>query len=263
MSLVPDGIEPVIAWRQWSLPELDQLAAIANPYQWPRKAAPRAVCAAGHNVYTGSLMTYGGKSHGLTPDEHCMCGYWALKQMPEQSYAVVGTVKLWGRVVEGADGYKAQYAYPDQLYLIDQPHWEKEPLWHRTGRARILGDAYGVQCTLISLEAYQQMRSLETGEQPADPVEAARASNISMFTTNTTATTANTNASSLAPSVKITGNTMNPSDFAKHYFQESEESIDEEPEPHDPLRGRRHLLYAVTSANLAACALNLFLATTH
>lgn len=31
---------------------------------------------------------------------------------------VVGTVKLWGRMFEGPQGWQAEYAYPDELFVL-------------------------------------------------------------------------------------------------------------------------------------------------
>jgi hypothetical protein len=53
------------------------------------------------------------------PDEYCTCGIYALKSRAAivcSPYAreadAVGAVSLWGKIVPGEDGYRAQYAYP-------------------------------------------------------------------------------------------------------------------------------------------------------
>jgi len=53
------------------------------------------------------------------PDESCTCGIYALKSRTAivcSPYAreadAVGAVSLWGKIVPGEDGYRAQYAYP-------------------------------------------------------------------------------------------------------------------------------------------------------
>lgn len=37
---------------------------------------------------------------------------------PQESWLVVGSVSLWGKVIEGTWGYRAQHAYPEMLWLL-------------------------------------------------------------------------------------------------------------------------------------------------
>jgi hypothetical protein len=65
------------------------------------------------------------------PDEACRCGIYGLNEPPpglEPGYwpravradSVLGRVKLWGRIVQGTEGARAQYAYPSALYVTDK-----------------------------------------------------------------------------------------------------------------------------------------------
>jgi hypothetical protein len=58
-----------------------------------------------------------------TPDEACTCGIYALRSkeaLLESSYYLnneaVGSVALWGKIIPGEDGFRAQYAYPIAIY---------------------------------------------------------------------------------------------------------------------------------------------------
>lgn len=60
------------------------------------------------------------------PGEGCTCGIYAasdLNQCPQAD--VWGKVKLWGKVIPGERGYRAEYAYPSELHvpavLADDP----------------------------------------------------------------------------------------------------------------------------------------------
>jgi hypothetical protein len=57
------------------------------------------------------------------PEEGCTCGIYALRgrsSLVSSPYAnsadAIGAVSLWGKVIPGQDGFRAQYAYPLQLF---------------------------------------------------------------------------------------------------------------------------------------------------
>jgi hypothetical protein len=82
------------------------------------------------------------------PDPSCRCGVYGFKQLawveqpllqaladliqeysrsftgrsrfrlPQEGWLAVGSVLLWGKVIEGAYGYRAQYAYPETIWLL-------------------------------------------------------------------------------------------------------------------------------------------------
>ena len=82
------------------------------------------------------------------PDPRCRCGVYGLKDLawveqpllylladelqrfsrtftgrsrvsgPQSNWLVAGSVSMWGRVIEGEYGYRAQYAYPETLWLL-------------------------------------------------------------------------------------------------------------------------------------------------
>ena len=53
------------------------------------------------------------------------CGIYAMKSRDDldpnrESDVVIGTVALWGRVIEHAKGYRAKFAYPIMLDLRER-----------------------------------------------------------------------------------------------------------------------------------------------
>jgi hypothetical protein len=57
------------------------------------------------------------------PSESCQCGIYALRDRARlycspyyRQAEVVGAVSLWGKIIPGEDGYRAQFAYPLVLY---------------------------------------------------------------------------------------------------------------------------------------------------
>jgi hypothetical protein len=66
------------------------------------------------------------RRHGRhrAPDEQCSCGIYAVMSSDalgtvRTGVSVVGSVALWGRVVEGPNGFRGERAYPLRLYVPD------------------------------------------------------------------------------------------------------------------------------------------------
>lgn len=52
-----------------------------------------------------------------SPDVNCSCGLYAGKELADcPGGDVFGKVKMWGKVIPGERGWRAQYAYPSELY---------------------------------------------------------------------------------------------------------------------------------------------------
>jgi hypothetical protein len=106
--------EPVIGWRVWTLRanrggtaiRMGPIAGRAKP--WPVLEPARATCAR--------------RGRHEVPGFACTCGLHATRT-PHPLHrardpAVVGTVALWGKVVEHEHGYRAAFAYPQRLMLV-------------------------------------------------------------------------------------------------------------------------------------------------
>jgi hypothetical protein len=167
-TIIPDGIEPVEAFRCWTLDhnELKSLNGGGSNVAWKPGERLEAKCNAGsgryrwsfvrrgmsyeeaaqvavhHNQWT-QYVSFGGPTPAPrplvppvpkttppdgfgfrldndpheAPDEVCTCGIYAAtteKHVPPGAN-VYGKVKLWGKVVPGETGYRAQYAYPSEF----------------------------------------------------------------------------------------------------------------------------------------------------
>lgn len=124
----PDFVVPLLGWRAWKLwvppPGSDSCPTFSSVIlgtPW----VPRRRFSAEHSFDLGA------RCHGLL-ELGCSCGVYAFKDLAEAFIyltnvrdrllgmsvdVALGTVSLWGRVVECERGYKAQYAYPHHLYL--------------------------------------------------------------------------------------------------------------------------------------------------
>ena len=116
----PDLIDPFVGWKGLLADDAGSLFSPAVPTAWPARKRLVAEC----NV---------NKSH-KPPVKSCGCGIYAVKSfddLKENGYNiweerafrgesgvwVVARIALWGEVVEGLIGYRAQYAYPKKIYV--------------------------------------------------------------------------------------------------------------------------------------------------
>lgn len=117
--------KPIVGWRCWRILPYETLTGEASvrlcavgtlglPKVWEPLAPTRAVCSA----YD---------SHHAAPRFDHECGVWALSDRTAARRRMVafmqsqggdpvgwafGQVSLWGRVIEHAEGYRAEFAYP-------------------------------------------------------------------------------------------------------------------------------------------------------
>ena len=106
--------EPIQAWRTWTLTgsrdgadvRLTPIAGDGRP--WPPRRPAESSCTR-H------------RSH-VRPEFGCTCGLHAVEHPDElrrtRDPAVLGTVALWGRIVEHEHGFRAALAYPQRLRLL-------------------------------------------------------------------------------------------------------------------------------------------------
>jgi hypothetical protein len=136
--IIPDGIEPVVAFRSWYLAEGGTLLSM-NHTPWKPRKAFEAECNRRGTAIHGFTARH--KKSNVTvafgplddletptvtqhvPGENCSCGIYAANtiehamQYFQGTACVIGTVYLWGKVIEGDRGWRAQYAYPKELYF--------------------------------------------------------------------------------------------------------------------------------------------------
>jgi hypothetical protein len=108
-----DAPEILSAWRTWGLTggsdasdlRLLPVARVTRP--WPVAEPARAMCR---------------RRHERVPAVACRCGLYAMRGADAlrrtRDPAVIGTVSLWGRIVEHEHGFRAEWGYPQRLSLI-------------------------------------------------------------------------------------------------------------------------------------------------
>jgi hypothetical protein len=125
--VIPDMVTCITAWRAWDVRGEGadvRLEALGKDHVWKPRRMMEAECdkGAAYRAMFGYLPAHD------APEADCTCGVWAFKELDGlvsalQKYSrvrVLGTVQLWGKVVETENGYRAEKAYPSELWLFDE-----------------------------------------------------------------------------------------------------------------------------------------------
>lgn len=118
-------MEPVHAWRLWEVEYLGAAPRLRSLYRmcfWPVGAPFEARCEA-HRLRLPRRPRH------AAPAATCSCGIYAVPfelirkrlalhdGLPRGRSLVLGTVSLWGDVLECERGWRASFAYPSRLFL--------------------------------------------------------------------------------------------------------------------------------------------------
>ncbi len=122
------AVEPIQGWRAWRLHRTEggllRIAPTTPRSDWTPGVPIHATCSAAHTreymVYNPELAAF-----HRSPEPGCTCGIHAMKYprrlrraRPGRNAGVIGTVAMWGRVIEHTKGWRAEFAYPARLRLI-------------------------------------------------------------------------------------------------------------------------------------------------
>ena len=142
----PDYFEPIVGWRLWHVAERQGALRLLSPLHRTTWAPRRELVAACRRGMESSLSLYWpGKRRHAPPDPGCGCGIYGsrtpaeaaaymtgcFKQHEDVLHRVIGTVSLWGVVVECERGWRASHAYPQRIFV---------PVLTRRLRLSLLGD---------------------------------------------------------------------------------------------------------------------------
>ncbi|CAO5237000.1 hypothetical protein [Frankia sp. AgKG'84/4] len=126
----------LLGWRQWAVDREGRLRPAWTPWTpfppgmllWRPDGITQAHCLRTARPDPGAPSGPPTASHDRVPGEHCLCGLYAWRtpeilaaaKLPRWSSlpCVVGVVRLGGRVIIGARGYRAERGYP--VALLDR-----------------------------------------------------------------------------------------------------------------------------------------------
>jgi hypothetical protein len=149
----PDGIIALDAYRVFQLDvSRRRLQSVTGFFEWEPDVT-EADC----NFKRYPFLTEKPLDH-LAPDEACTCGLYAMKELStvmtsrapsvalvrewRGGYQIIARVRLWGKVIEATDGYRAQFGTVGAIYV---------PPAFATA-ARDLAEVYG--CSVLELDEY-------------------------------------------------------------------------------------------------------------
>jgi hypothetical protein len=118
--VIPDYISPLVGYRVWTW-DTTGLKSLCGE-RWHPSQSLAARCRASAVVGPVVGRSEAADAHDA-PQEKCTCGIYAVKTLHHfrsagyERYGIHGEVYLWGTVVEHELGYRAQFAYPKNLYL--------------------------------------------------------------------------------------------------------------------------------------------------
>lgn len=119
---IPDVPVPIVAWKAFAKQGKVYVSPIFNldPFVYEVNKPVEARCC---GVTRTIVQFLGGRqlmppelqpmldAHGKTPGTNCSCGFYVTKEkrlaLPAGAY--VGRVRVWGKVIEHEQGYRAQY----------------------------------------------------------------------------------------------------------------------------------------------------------
>ena len=125
VALAPDYAEPLCAWRLWEVEDVDGAPRLRSLYRlsfWPVGAPFEARCEA-------QRLRLSRRPPHAAPSETCACGIYGAPfelirrklaiddGLPPGCLFVIGTVSLWGAVVECERGWRAAFAYPSHVFV--------------------------------------------------------------------------------------------------------------------------------------------------
>lgn len=119
-----DAGAAIVGWRTWDLSSRQATGPLLHPVGsgvdvWTPMEPLRARCG------VPPVLSLFRRPHDA-PDPDCRCGIYAARSLdaferPRPAWPpppVVGTVSLWGRVIEHERGWRAAFAYPARLRLV-------------------------------------------------------------------------------------------------------------------------------------------------
>ena len=117
---IPDYISPIVGYRGWTWDTMGLKSLCGE--RWHPNQSLAARCRASAVVGTIAGRVEGHDSHDA-PQVNCTCGIHAAKSLEhlrKNGYdrcGIYGEVCLWGTVVEHERGWRAQLAYPKNLFM--------------------------------------------------------------------------------------------------------------------------------------------------
>jgi hypothetical protein len=168
-------------WRAWVIDRTKprfglpvKMSSVSHGYEWTPRRKAEAEC---------GMCSQPGQEG--VPGVGCSCGFYSAKSLKHlmrmgyhlyhdideaKQFKVVGQVACWGKVIEGTQGWRTQYAYPTYLMVPFEMGFD----W-----SRLLKDSYGCKVRLLNFLKQPDeitdefLEALMAGKAPQTPVRSA------------------------------------------------------------------------------------------
>jgi hypothetical protein len=164
---IPDYISPIVGYRGWTW-DTKGLKSLSG-VRWHPNQSLAARCRASAVVGTIAGRVEGHDSHEA-PQAKCTCGVYAAKSLEhlrKNGYdrcGIYGEVCLWGTVVEHERGWRAQLAYPKNLFLSpDALPFTLAEIWPRLQALTL----YGSDIFVLDNDQTRSLWGKSSGFDPA------------------------------------------------------------------------------------------------
>lgn len=131
----PDMIDPVIGWRVWRVKtklrpgELPLLrSATFGGAIWEPGRTVAAVCPKGHKHGPPCTGACGSGLYSAKDYWHLMGMSYPEYEDADEEVMVLGECYFWGKVVEGTQGWRAEFGYPKRLWVPYEANRLAKPL---------------------------------------------------------------------------------------------------------------------------------------
>lgn len=190
----PDYAAPIVGWRLWHVVGREASLRLRSPLYLATWYARRELVAVCRPRTEAALALYSQRRFGhRPPDECCGCGIYGARTSGQAAaymsrffkprgdiiHLVIGTVSLWGTVVECEQGWRAERAYPAHIYVpVPTSRWPslvpgglRRPALPAEAIALGLAD-YGVPVELVECRTLRELAKTLGSAPPTLPLAA-------------------------------------------------------------------------------------------
>lgn len=167
---IPDFAEAIVGWRVWRVvleKEGYRLGSVVKRTVWPPGEPLLAECLRSWTFV--ARLRRKRSACGPVPEEDCECGIYAgrlpliahyLRDPPANPAVgrVLGTVSLWGSVIECERGFRASHAYPLRVYVPVDSSLHSRHRWEELVSGL---DCYGIPVEPLPARCSEAVELLE------------------------------------------------------------------------------------------------------
>ena len=115
------GTQCVVGYRDFMFAPSTLALYSRNGALWPKYEHMRGIC---HPGQVGKGYERATRFRHDAPDDDCSCGIYAFDNLTHEDMQtnaqVYGEINMWGKVLLCETGFRAEYAYPKTLFVVNE-----------------------------------------------------------------------------------------------------------------------------------------------